>query len=132
MRKFIAFFEIPAADFSRAVDFYETVFDVKLPVFECEQEKMASFMEEGETVGGIFYAPEFPISEDGKPVHFQPSEYGVLIHFNCDDITETLRKVIEKGGKVIVPRTKIEADCKGWFAVFKDSEGNRIGIYADK
>lgn len=132
MRKFIAFFEIPAADFRRAVDFYETVLGVQLPVFECEREKMACFTEEGETVGGIFYAPQFPISADGEPVHFQPSEHGVLIHFNCDDVAVTLEKVLQKGGKIIVPRTKIEAENKGWFAVFKDSEGNRIGVYADK
>ena len=49
MKKFIAFFEIPTVDFHRAVDFYETVFGVQLPVFECEEEKMACFTEEGET-----------------------------------------------------------------------------------
>ncbi|MDU8958298.1 MAG: VOC family protein, partial [Bacteroides sp.] len=54
MKKFIAFFEIPTVDFHRAVDFYETVFGVQLPVFECEEEKMACFTEEGETVGAIF------------------------------------------------------------------------------
>ena len=43
MKKFIAFFEIPTVDFHRAVDFYETVFGVQLPVFECEEEKMACF-----------------------------------------------------------------------------------------
>lgn len=49
MKKLIAFFEIPATDFRRAVDFYETVLNMKLPVFECEQEKMACFTEDGET-----------------------------------------------------------------------------------
>ena len=132
MKKFIAFFEIPVADFSRAVDFYETVLEVQLPVCECEYEKMASFIEDGETVGGIFYAPEFPISATDEPVRFRPSEHGVLIHFNCDDVAETLEKVLQKGGKVVVPRTKIEVEGKGWFAVFMDSEGNRIGIYGDK
>ena len=56
----------------------------------------------------------------------------MLIHFNCEDIEQTLEKVLLKGGKVVIPRTKIEADGKGWFAVFTDSEGNRIGIYAEK
>ena len=48
MEKFIAFFEIPAADFHRAVGFYETVLDIKLAVSEYEEEKMACFMEQGE------------------------------------------------------------------------------------
>ena len=39
MKKIIAFFEIPATDFRRAVDFYETVLGVQLPTFECEQRK---------------------------------------------------------------------------------------------
>lgn len=65
MKKFIAFFEIPTVDFHRAVDFYETVFGVQLPVFECEEEKMACFTEEGETVGAIFHAPDYLPSEKG-------------------------------------------------------------------
>ena len=47
MKKLIAFFEIPASDFHRAVDFYETVLGMQLPTFECETEKMACFTEEG-------------------------------------------------------------------------------------
>ena len=31
MKKLIAFFEIPAADFRRAIDFYETVLNMKIP-----------------------------------------------------------------------------------------------------
>ena len=81
MKKLIAFFEIPATDFRRAVDFYETVLGVQLPTFECETEKMACFTEEGETVGAISYASNFD---------FLPSTHGVLIHFNCEDIEQTL------------------------------------------
>ena len=101
MKKLIAFFEIPASDFHRAVDFYETVLGMQLPTFECETEKMACFTEEGETVGAISYASNFD---------FLPSTHGVLIHFNCEDIEQTLEKVLLKGGKVVIPRTKIEAD----------------------
>lgn len=85
MKKFIAFFEIPTVDFHRAVDFYETVFGVQLPVFECEEEKMACFTEEGETVGAIFHAPDY-----------LPSEKGVIISFNCEDIDQTLEKSFGK------------------------------------
>ena len=77
----------------------------------------------GETVGAISYSSEFD---------FLPSEHGVLIHFNCEDIAQTLEKVLQKGGKVVIPRTKIEVEGRGWFAVFTDCEGNRIGIYAEK
>lgn len=105
MKKLIAFFEIPATDFRRAVDFYETVLNMKLPVFECEQEKMACFTEDGETVGAI--SQSFDLLPD-----FQPSEKGVLIHFNTDNIATTLERVLQKGGKVLIPCTKIEPMAK--------------------
>lgn len=76
---------------------------MQLPTFECETEKMACFTEEGETVGAISYASNFD---------FLPSTHGVLIHFNCEEIEQTLEKVLLKGGKVVIPRTKIEADGK--------------------
>ena len=57
---------------------------------------------------------------------------GVLIHFNVDEIEPTLETILKKGGKVVIPRTKIEAEGRGYFAVFVDTEGNRVGIYADK
>lgn len=118
------FFEIPVTDFFRAVDFYEAVLNVKLPIFECGQEKMACFNEDGVTIGAISQSPDLLAD-------FMPSEKGVLIHFNTDDIAGTLQRVEQKGGKVVIPRKKIEAECGGYFAVFADSEGNRIGIYAD-
>ena len=63
---------------------------------------------------------------------FLPSEKGVLIHFNVDEIEPILETILKKGGKVVIPRTKIEAEGRGYFAVFVDTEGNRVGIYADK
>ncbi len=103
MKKIIAFFEIPATDFRRAVDFYETVLGVQLPTFECETEKMACFTEEGETVGAISYASNFD---------FLPSTHGVLIHFNCEDIEQTLEKVLLKGGKVVIPKQRLRQTIK--------------------
>lgn len=106
MEKFIAFFEIPAADFHRAVGFYETVLDIKLAVSEHEEEKMACFMEQGEAVGAVSWAPDF-----------LPSERGTLIHFYCEEIGKSLERVLQKGGKVIIPETKIDAEGRGHFAV---------------
>lgn len=118
MSNLIAFFEIPATDFYRAVDFYETIFGQKLSISECKEEKMACFIEQGEAVGTIFSAPGF-----------RPSPDGVLIDFNCENIEALLSKALEKGGKVIIPRTKIEVENRGYFAVLEDSEGNHIGVY---
>ena len=63
---------------------------------------------------------------------FLPSERGTLIHFYCEEIGKSLERVLKKGGKVIIPETKIGAEGRGHFAVFADSEGNHIGLYSDK
>lgn len=63
---------------------------------------------------------------------FLPSERGTLIHFYCEEIGKSLERVLQKGGRVITPETKIDAEGRGHFAVFADSEGNHIGLYSDK
>ncbi len=121
MYSFLAFFEIPTVDFQRAVSFYETIFQVELPVCTCETEKMAFFMEEGRAVGALSWTEDF-----------RPSLDGVLISFRCQAIEPLLTQVISSGGRVIRPKTKIEAEGMGYFALFLDSEGNQIGLYADR
>lgn len=121
MKKLISFFEIPATDFGRAVKFYESILNTKLSVFECESEKMAFFPgEENELTGAISYA-------DG----FTPSANGVLIHFQVENMSETLVLIEANGGGIVRPKTKIECDGKGYFAMFTDSEGNTIGLNSD-
>lgn len=120
MKNLIAFFEIPAADFCRSVDFYQTVLGVKLAVAECGDDKMACFEQCGQTAGAVSYAPGF-----------KPSEHGVLIYFACEDIDRAMRQVVEQGGGIVVPKTKIQAEGRGCFAIFTDPAGNRIGLYAD-
>ncbi len=48
------------------------------------------------------------------------------LYFGVDDIDETLAKVTELGGAVIVPKTSIPK--VGEFAMFTDPEGIAIGI----
>ena len=121
MKNLIAFFEIPATDFQKSVDFYQAVFGTQLLVAECGDEKMACFVQDGETVGAICLAPGFT-----------PSEHGVLIHFCCDDIDRMLQQVMAQGGRITIPKTKIQTESKGYFAVFADPAGNSIGLYADQ
>ncbi|HEU4726820.1 MAG TPA: VOC family protein [Kofleriaceae bacterium] len=47
-------------------------------------------------------------------------------YFEVDDAGETLRKVVEAGGTVIVPKTEIPR--VGWFAMFLDPDQIPIGI----
>lgn len=121
MKKLVAFFEIPAADFGRAVKFYESVLNFKLPVMDCETEKMAFFPEEdGQCPGAISHA-----------LGFNPSQEGVLVSLQVDNMEETISRIESAGGKIVRKKTKIEADGRGYFSIFTDSEGNNIGLYSD-
>ena len=117
MDKLIAWVEIPSADFERAVKFYNSVFKLDLTPIDCGNgEKMACFPT-GE--GAVVYSP-----------HAKPSENGVIVSFNVPDSIEAAIVRIEQAkGKVIIPRTKIEAEGRGYFAVCTDSENNKIGLY---
>lgn len=118
MKKIIAFVEIPAENFERAVNFYQAILKQKLEVAECPDEKMA-FFPSGE--GAISYAPDF-----------KPSRDGVLVSLDTGDpVDEAIRLVEFNGGSVLKAKTKISADDRGYFAIVADTEGNKIGLYGD-
>jgi len=122
MKPLVKFIEIPAADFYRAVKFYETLFNLKMSVSDCgDVEKMAFF-------GDFSVEPNIAISWSPK---FHPSKDGLLVSFSVDSIDTTLSLVNENGGNTVIDKTKIQADGMGYFAVFVDSEGNSIGLYSD-
>lgn len=122
MQKLVSFFEIPAVDFDRAVKFYETLFNIKMERYDCEEEKMAFFpSENGLCPGAISWAKGF-----------NPSADGVLISLTCSDVEQVLKVAASSGGKLYQPKTKILADNRGYFGTFIDCEGNKIGLYSDK
>ncbi len=118
MTKLISWVEIPAINFNKAVDFYSKLLNLKLEVFDFGEEKMACFPG-GE--GAISQAPDF-----------KPSKDGVLVSFNSGgDINSTLKIAEQNGGKIVTPKTKIQAEGRGYFAIIIDCEGNKIGLYED-
>ncbi len=125
MKRFVSFFEIPATDFDRAIQFYEAVFSIKMPTFDCDHEKMAFFPEEedGSCPGAISWSSE---------ISFLPSQNGVLISLEVDNMETALSLIEKNAGKILIPKTKIQADNRGFFSVFTDCEGNRLGLYSDR
>ena len=119
MEKLVSLVEIPAVDFERAVTFYNTILGIELQVIDCGTEKMACFPS-GE--GAISFAPGF-----------NPSKDGVLVSLNTEnDLDNTMSRIENNGGIIVQPKTKIEAENRGYFALFIDCEGNKLGLYGDK
>lgn len=118
MKKLITWVDIPATNFERAVKFYNAILKTELEIFECETEKMACFPT-GE--GAISYAKGFNPSQDGTIVNFDMGK----------ELDETIKLVEKLGGKVVIPKTKIEVEGRGYFSNVIDSEGNKIGLYGD-
>ncbi len=55
---------------------------------------------------------------------------GVTIYLNGgDNLQVILDRVVKNNGKTIIPKTA-HADDIGYFAIFLDSEGNRIGLHS--
>jgi predicted enzyme related to lactoylglutathione lyase len=118
MKKLITWVEIPATDIERAANFYSQLLETEIKPMDFGEEKMACFPN-GE--GAISQAPGF-----------KPSENGVLVSIDTGKpLDESLKTVTKAGGKIVQPKTKIEAEGRGYFALIIDSEGNKIGLYQD-
>ena len=119
MTKLISWVEIPTTDLDRAVKFYSSVLKIDLNVIDCGQEKMACFPN-GE--GAIIYASGF-----------KPGKNGVLVSFNAaKDLEGAMVRIKENKGIIVQSKTKIEVEGLGYFALFIDCEGNKVGLYGDE
>ena len=58
-----------------------------------------------------------------------PSAVGPLLHLEVTDIDSTLAKIASLDGTTLVPKTKI-SDEFGFFAVYLDNVGNRLGLWS--
>ena len=117
MDKLIAWVEIPSADFERAVKFYGSAFKLDLTAIDCGNGEQMACFPTGE--GAIVHSP-----------HARPSENGAVVSFAVpDSIEAAISRIEQMNGKLIIPKTKIEAEGRGFFAVCTDSENNRIGLY---
>tara|TARA_B100001778_G_C18530167_1_gene603206 strand:+ start:642 stop:1136 length:495 start_codon:yes stop_codon:yes gene_type:complete len=120
MNSFIAIFEIPATDISRAINFYEEILGVEIEKLEFQGMEMGLWPYQDQMVTGVIMKGE----------GYEPSASGVTIYFNGgDDLQKILNKVEGNGGKIIIPKTP-HADESGFFAIFHDSEGNKIGLHS--
>lgn len=110
----IVHIELSAKNPQELSNFYHDLFGWRIQHDEALNYTMFETKEGG--LGGGFS----PVSDDNPPG-------SVLIHIQTDDIEASLREIEAHGGQSIVPKTEIPAT--GWFAVFADPSGNKVGLY---
>lgn len=119
MKNAINWFELPATDFQRAVDFYKKVLNADLQFTEIDGFKMGFFPTADGGVGGCV------THGNGN----QPNAAGTLVYLNGgDDLATPLSRVEKAGGEVLMPKTSIGEN--GFMAIFRDSEGNRVAFHS--
>jgi predicted enzyme related to lactoylglutathione lyase len=113
-------FEIPAANFERAVGFYEKVFETKLKRDTFASSEMAIFPYEGSGVSGCVMKGE----------GYKPTREGSVVYLTAGkDLSGPLARAAASGGAVAIPKTQLP-DGMGYFAQFIDIEGNRVGLHS--
>ncbi len=117
----IAWFEVPVTDITRAMTFFENVFDTKLETMEMDDVKMAVFNSNGGpnvVHGALVQGPEYT-----------PSKTGTMIYFHGgDDLNTCLSRVNAAGGKVV--KEKFPIGEHGHCAMFMDTEGNMLAMHS--
>lgn len=117
----VVWFDIPVADMTRAIGFYEALTGdqlVRLPVGEGRETAIFA-AEGGGAAGCLFAAPED-----------EPSHFGSRVYFDAGpSIDGWLARVEPAGGRILVGKTEIGGG-RGVFAYIEDSEGNRVGLNA--
>lgn len=114
--------EIPVLNFDRAKEFYSKIYDYSMPENMMPSGRMG-FLPMDPQAGGIGAAIV-------QGHDYIPSHLGAKVYLNGgNDLQTVLNRVDAAGGEVLVHKTKI-TDEIGYFAVFEDTEGNRISLHS--
>ena len=115
-----AWFEIPTADLDRAQAFYERVLATELKREDFGGGAMAVFPYGGKP------------NASGALVEIEdctPSVLGSIVYLSVSDLAPALERANAHGGDTLVPRTALP-EGMGFFAQFRDCEGNRVGLWS--
>lgn len=120
MKNLISIVEIPVANFSRAVSFYQSILGIRIEEADMGGIQMGLFPNEGE---GVFV-------QLIKGDSYAPSADGTVAYLNGGkDLQKVAGKIEANGGKILVPKTEIGPDM-GFYALFTDTEGNKLGLHS--
>ena len=121
MKNLISIVEIPTSNFSRAVAFYQAIFGITIEEIEMEGVRMGLFPNDGEGVSvQLIHGSEY-----------KPSGDGTIVYLNGgNDLQKVADKIETNGGKIVVPKTEIGPEM-GFYAMFTDTEANKLGLHSN-
>jgi predicted enzyme related to lactoylglutathione lyase len=105
--------EIPTTDVQKSKAFYGQLFGWEF-----------------DDMGGgyvIFKPPDG--TGGGFTTERKPSEEGICLYIEVEDIPKKLEEIESAGGKAVTAKTKI-SDEFGFYAIFLDPQGNALGIWS--
>ena len=119
----INWFEIPVTDMARARSFYETVLEIAFREESCNPGvEMCVFPYAEPNTGGALCRMD----------HLAPNPGGTLIYLNGGgDLAPILARIEAAGGAIVMPKTLLSPEI-GAIAIFRDSEGNHIGLHSTR
>jgi predicted enzyme related to lactoylglutathione lyase len=113
-------FELFVADFDRAKRFYETALQAQLQEMEMENCRMGMFPYDNVIgIGGSIT----------KMQDISPCPGGTIVYLNVEgDLDDVLKRIPSASGSVVKPRTSVGQH--GFIALFRDTEGNSVGLHS--
>ena len=105
--------EIPAPDLEKTAEFYRKIFGWEV---EIAPDKSYAFFKDGSVGGG--FDPSSSVQPDG-----------INLVIEVDDIPEKLLEIEQAGGIIVKQKTEIGGGY-GFYASFKDINGNRLSIWS--
>lgn len=119
LRNYVSWFEIPAINIQRSVNFYNEIYGIEMEITEINNYTMALFPA-NRGIGGAIVSGEGSL----------PSDTGTLVYLNAGaDLEPVLSKIEGAGGRVILGKTLISKTV-GYFALFIDTEGNKLALHS--
>jgi predicted enzyme related to lactoylglutathione lyase len=121
MDNVIDWFEIPTLDLERAICFYETVLGARFRRDTFGGTPQAMFI-------GASQAPFGALVQDSRR---KPAMDGALVYLSAGkDLDGCIERAARAGGRVVLPRTDI--GDPGFIAILADTEGNAVGLHAER
>lgn len=122
MKNLVSVVEIPTVDFSRSIAFYQAIFNIRIEEIDMQGIQMGLFpSDEGSVAVALINGDEY-----------KPAMDGPIVYLNAgDDLQIVLDKIAPNGGKVVVPKTEISPEM-GFFAMFTDTEGNKLALHSTR